>query len=88
MKLHIKTNKEWIITESSLVSYVKKEQTEIINVTESEHQKIIDQYDTRVSDWKIVSQKKWENTIRLEEERDKEKQEKFALKQKEPKPTE
>ena len=81
MKLYIKTNDEWFITESSLVAYNKKEKAQEISVTESEYKKIVEQYDTKVSDWKIISQTKWDNAKILEEEKMKEEQEKLAREQ-------
>lgn len=58
-----------MITESSSVQYDKKEKATVIEVTEAEFEKIANQYDTKVLDWKVISQTKWDNAEKIEQER-------------------
>lgn len=78
MKLYIKTDENWLITESSSAQYDKKEKATVIEVTETQFEKIANQYDTKVVDWKITSQTKWENAQKLEDEKAKEEAERQA----------
>lgn len=74
MKLYIKTDSKWIITESSLSPYIKKENAEEIEVTPEQHESIRQDFETKVKDWKIIQQKEWDNaklkkTQKIESER-------------------
>lgn len=88
MKLYIKTNDEWFITESSLVKYDKSEKATIITVTEEQYSLICQQYDTKVVDSEIVSQTKWENAALLEQQEAEAQIEREKRKQEESTPTE
>jgi len=88
MKLYIKTNDEWFITESSLVAYDKKEKASVITVNQKQYDSICEQYDTKVVDGDIVSQTKWDNATKLEEEETAAEAERQARKIAESKPTE
>lgn len=70
MKLYIKTDSKWIITESSLVPYIKKENAEEIEVTPEEHEAIKQDFDTKVRNWKIIEQKEWQRAIEKKEKHD------------------
>ena len=91
MKLYIKTDEEWFITESSLVAYDKKEKASSITVNKEQYSLICDQYDTKVVDSEIVSQTKWDNAKKMEEEKaaeEAERQSRKAAESETPTPTE
>lgn len=69
MKIYIKTNDEWFITESSLQKYAKKEEAEVVEASEEQYENIRNQYDTRVENGKIVEQTEWNNAKLLKEMR-------------------
>jgi len=58
VKLFVKLDESWLITECSLAKYSTKEEepADSIEVTEEQLQKIRDKYETTVKDWKIVKQ--------------------------------
>jgi len=67
MKLYIKIDEDWFITESSLQPYDKAEKAKTIDVTDAQYEKIRKQYDTKVVDGEIDSQTKWDNAKIIEQ---------------------